>query len=301
MAAEHGSPAAPIHIIPTAIVTGGARGIGSAFVAALLSRGWRIGILDKEGAEDAARSHHDRSDRVVGVACDVGDPLSFRTAFDAVISRWGALDLFVNNAGMVSTMFADSAAQVNVNLLGTIRGTEMAIKFATAGLTRRADPPLLIVCTASSNGLVPADSDLAPVYVATKFGIVGLVRSLRPLASRFGVRVNAICPVTVDTPMVTPYLSDEMVAFLDREGRGGIMPPSTCADALLRLIDDPSLAGDVLTVHPTGSHVIPLDAASPALAQLGLWQETQSADVAGLVSSGLKAAGEGTLPAWSGI
>ena len=65
--------------------------------------------------------------------------------------------------------------------------------------------------------LTPADCDMAPVYVATKFALVGFVRSLQPLAARFGVRVNAVAPVTVDTPMVAGMLPPDVRAFLGRE------------------------------------------------------------------------------------
>jgi NAD(P)-dependent dehydrogenase (short-subunit alcohol dehydrogenase family) len=74
----------------------------------------------------------------------------------------------------------DAARVIAVNLTGTVRGTEFAIKHATRGLTARAQGAgLLVVNTSSTNGLVPADCDLAPVYVATKFGIVGLTRYVK--------------------------------------------------------------------------------------------------------------------------
>ena len=125
---------------------------------------------------------------------------------------------------------------MNTNLLGALRGVEMALKHATRSLTRRAPRPVLIAVTSSSNGIVPADSDFAPVCapprcrrrrpagvsarerlrriapadVATKFGINGAVRAMAPFGERFGVRVNAIAPVAVDTPMVQALgLNDE--------------------------------------------------------------------------------------------
>jgi NAD(P)-dependent dehydrogenase (short-subunit alcohol dehydrogenase family) len=197
-------------------------------------------------------------------------------------------------------MFSQAERIVGINLLGAIRGAEMAIKQATASLTKRAD--LDVIVTASTNGLVPADSDLAPVYVATKFGIIGFVRSLQPLASRYGVRVNAIAPVTVDTPMVAGLIPPEVRVYLETGGRGGIMPSSTCATALLYILDNPSLSGEVVTVHPDapggrGFAIEPL-VASP---WLGAWRDAESAEVAAFVDEGLNAAADGSLPAWSGI
>lgn len=290
-----------------AAVTGGARGIGAAYVDSLLARGYRVAIFDLAGAVDAAAAREAAflEGRVHGFPCDVSNAASFRKAFDEGLARFevSSYTCFVCNAGVVSPLFADSERQVSVNLLGAIRGVEMAIKSATAALTRRAEPPLCIVVTASSNGLVPADSDLAPVYIATKFALVGFVRSLRPLAARFGVRVNAVAPVTVETPMVAGLLPPAVRAFLGEEGRGGVLPASACAAALLRILDDSSLAGDVVAVHPAagaGGRVVPADPGGH-LTFLGAWSEEGSPAVAALVDEGLAAVASGATPGWSGV
>ena len=287
---------------PLAAVTGGARGIGAAYVDALLGRGYRVAVLDVSGAVEAAAARG--SDAVAGFHCDVTDKHSFRSAFDAALAWGGApsFSVFVCNAGILGTLFSDADRVVGVNLMGAIHGCEMAIKAATRSLSQPADPPLSVVITASTNGLVPADSDLAPVYVATKFGLVGLVRSLQPLGSRLRVRVNAVAPVTVDTPMVDGLLPDAAVAFLQREGRGGVLPPQACAAALLGVLDDESLCGEVVVVHPDapggrGFATEPLAAS----AWLGAWRDSGSAEVAAFVDEGLQAAASGVLPAWSGV
>lgn len=192
-------------------VTGGSRGIGKAYVELLLSRGYRVVVFDKDitGGDTT-------NNAVFPVNVDVSDKAAFRVAFDAALVHFEATfyTVFVCNAGIVATLFDQADRVVQTNLMGAIYGAEMAIKLATNGLKDKAmcapssssgpdiATELNVVITASTNGLVPADSDLAPVYVATKFALVGLVRSLQPLASRYNVRVNAIAPVTVETPMV---------------------------------------------------------------------------------------------------
>lgn len=289
---------------PLAGVTGGASGIGAAYVDALLARGYRVVILDVKGAADAAAFRAGLfPGKIVGVECDVADAVKFRAAFDAGLRYFSetSYTCFVCNAGIVATLFAETERQVSINLVGAIRGVEMAIKAATGALTHRAAPSLAVIVTTSSNGLVPADSDLAPVYVATKFALVGLVRSLRPLAARFGVRVNAIAPVTVDTPLVADLLPPHVRKFLDEENRGGVLPPTACSDALLRILDDDSLAGEVIAVHPAagpGGRVVSADP-DGSLSFLGVWSDAGSPAVASFVSEGLEAVAKGDVKAWS--
>ena len=101
----------------TAAVTGGARGIGLGYATALVATGaWRVALLDIDGAADAAAalSAQHGPDCAVGVACDVADTASFRAAWDAVAAALGPLDLFVNNAGIVAPLFANTDRQVAV-------------------------------------------------------------------------------------------------------------------------------------------------------------------------------------------
>lgn len=286
-------------------VTGGARGIGKAYAEALVQRGYCVAIFDINGAVELSAVVNSPT-TFTGFDCDVSDGVSFRSAFNAALQHFGVASyaVFVCNAGIVRPLFSEAARQVQVNLMGAINGVEMAIKVATDGFQHPAPSPvgLNVIVTASTNGIVPADSDLAPIYIATKFALVGLVRSLKPLASRYAVRVNAIAPVTVETPMVADLLPPEAREFLDREGRGGVMAPEVCALALLHILDTPSLSGDVVAVHPNapggaGFAVEPLIASS----WLGAWRADESTEVAGFVDEGLQAASTGDMPAWSGI
>lgn len=202
----------------TALVTGGARGIGLAYVEALLARNYRVALLDLEGAVERAAALNAASaaaespqPRVLGLRCDVGDATAYRAAFDAACAflldpsdAKACLSVVVLNAGIMGCLFQNARRIVEVNLLGTIQGAEMAVKHATHALQRPASQPMLIAITSSTNGLVPADSDFSPVYVSTKFGINGFVHSMAPIGRRLNFRINAIAPVTVMTPMVRP-------------------------------------------------------------------------------------------------
>jgi NAD(P)-dependent dehydrogenase (short-subunit alcohol dehydrogenase family) len=294
-----------------ALITGGGGGIGLAYAKALLNRGcWKVALLDISPGSAEARATELNSTFGAGLAIgfeiDVTNASAYRTTIDHVQGDFGPISLFINNAGVINCWFADIEKQVAVNLIACIRGTEMAIYDATEGLTKKASPQLDIVCTASSNGLIPADSDCAPVYCATKFGIVGFCRSLGCLAPRFNVRVNCICPVTVETSMTDPFFDSDGLTrrFLDSEGRGGVLPPEACAEVLLRIIDDPdpNFAGQVITAHPIGRSeggvVVPVDPGG-ALAHLGTWRAADSEQVSSALDATLKSIAQKEMCAWS--
>ena len=94
-----------------------------------------------------------------------------------------------------------------------------------------------------------------------------------------------------------------MRAFLDAEGRGGLLPPTDVAAALLRLIDDAALCGEVVTVHPAagpGGRPEPLDPAG-RWDYLGAWSERRSEAVRAYVDASVAAVAAGEMPAWSGV
>jgi 3-oxoacyl-[acyl-carrier protein] reductase len=295
--------------ILTAVVTGGAMGIGLAYVDILLERKYSVCIFDICCLQPVIASLLIKyPDAIIrGYSCDVGSDESFRNAYNSALGdmRIDYFDVFINNAGIIRNMFLDIDRQIQVNLMGAIRGTELAIKSSTQSLTKMASKPVLIVCTASTNGLIPADADMAPVYVASKFAIVGFVRSLKPIALRYNVRVNAICPVTVNTPMVQSGITSEIMQYLDTDNRGGILEPRACARALLTLIDNTDIAGEIITVHPSSGESGKVELLDP-LGQfdyLGAWREDNGAgkidiQTKELVDSSFNAIKAGTMPAF---
>jgi len=274
-----------------ALVTGAARGIGKAYAFALLQRGWSVTLVDIDDVQETMKElvtqlGGDTEKRVYGISVDVTNTAQMEQALHKTKDHFGGFDLLVNNAGIAPFFFTNLQQVVNTNLTAVLTTTEMAIRMVTDSLKHPSEKPFLIVNTASTSGLVPADPDLHPVYVATKFGIVGFVRSLKFLAPKFNIRVNCICPATVDTRLSVTDAAT--VAFLNSEGRGGVIDPSVCAEALLMLIDNDSIAGEVVTVHPSvGPKVEPLDALGQ-YAYLGTWSFQKSAEVDHWVNLGIE-------------
>jgi NAD(P)-dependent dehydrogenase (short-subunit alcohol dehydrogenase family) len=189
-----------------AVVTGGASGIGRAIATALVRRGDTVVVadLDKEGAETVAARLSER--RLSGqgtaeaAALDVTDAEQVGALYRDVAERHGRLDLVFNNAGIAVGGRTDELTldhwnrTLDVNLRGVIHGVHAAYPILLAQGHGH------ILNTASLAGLVPAPLMLP--YTTTKHAVVGMSLALRAEAAPKGVRVSAICPGFVDTPLL---------------------------------------------------------------------------------------------------
>lgn len=185
----------------TAIVTGGARGQGAAHAQRLASDGYQVyaaDILDEIGEAEAGRLRESGLD-VTYVHLDVSDENCWRTVMDTVSTRSGRLDVLVNNAGIIHvTAIAeeDTAAWkrlLDINLTGAFLGIRAAIPLMhTAGGGS-------IINTSSIFG--PAGAIGYAAYAASKAGLLGLTRTAALELAAQNIRVNAVCPGGVSTPM----------------------------------------------------------------------------------------------------
>ncbi|HEX2410486.1 MAG TPA: glucose 1-dehydrogenase [Solirubrobacteraceae bacterium] len=181
-----------------ALVTGGASGIGAATARRLAAEGARVAVadLDEAGARDVAGE-------VDGLAIrtDVADAASAREAAAEAERSLGPLDVLVNNAGtdrfafFVNTDEALWDHVLGVNLRGTIAVTHGVLD----GMQRRGGGA--IVNVASEAGRVGSQG--SAVYSAAKAGVIGFTRALARESARFGVRVNAVAPGPIETPLLT--------------------------------------------------------------------------------------------------
>ncbi len=190
----------------TAIVTGGASGIGKALGAELFAQGAHVVLADIDGAaaESAAKMLADANGHatgsIVGRSLDVRDEAAVHALVDEIVARDGHLDLMFNNAGLgIGGQTHEFHKEhwnriIDVNINGVVNGVLAAY-------------PLMIeqghghiVNTASAAGLAPAV--LTAAYTTTKHAVVGLSTALRPEAAAFGVRVSVLCPGVVETPIL---------------------------------------------------------------------------------------------------
>jgi NAD(P)-dependent dehydrogenase (short-subunit alcohol dehydrogenase family) len=186
----------------TAIVTGGASGIGRALCERLGRLGADVTVVDLQAelAESVAAGIRAAGGAARSATLDVTDYPATRALYGDVAGRAGRLDFVFNNAGIWMMGNADAFALedwnrlIDVNLRGTIHGTKAAYDIM---LKQKSGH---IINTASVAGLTPDPGCTA--YAATKHAIVGLCKSLRVEAGRHGIKVSALCPGVVQTPLL---------------------------------------------------------------------------------------------------
>ena len=214
-----------------AIVTGGASGLGAATAKRLSQAGAQVAVLDLH--PDAA------ADGLFAVLADVADDASVRAAVDAVVARFGRLDIVVNNAGIGAqgTVEDNDDAEwlrvLNINLLGMVRVSRAALPHL------RRSPSAAIVNT----GSIAATAGLPEraLYSATKGAVHALTRAMAADHLREGIRVNCVSPGTADTPWIGRLLQKaadpaaERAALNARQPHGRMVSPAEVADAIAYL------------------------------------------------------------------
>ncbi len=227
-----------------AVVTGAGSGIGRAMAVALAREGARViaADLDVHGNSETVRLITEAGGTAVATRVDVTRDVDVVDALQLARDQFGALDILCNNAGIgerADELFGLAGTWrriVEVNLTAVILGTRLGVQAmrGTGGV---------IVNTASMGGIFPMPS--APVYAATKAGVVNFTRSLGYLHAEAGIRVNAICPSVVDTPILASFEPEQQQAMINQLG---LLPPEKIAEGLLELVRDDSRAGAIMRV-----------------------------------------------------
>ncbi len=185
-----------------AFLTGGASGIGRALGEALARRGATVVLADRQLdlAEQVADGIRSAGGQAAAVELDVTDFPAFQRAVQETVTAHGRLDYLFNNAGIGIGgevrlySLEDWNAVLDVNLHGVVHGVQSAYPvMIEQGFGH-------IVNTASMAGLIPSPSVVS--YCAAKHAVVGLSTGLRVEAARFGVRVSALCPGVIRTPIL---------------------------------------------------------------------------------------------------
>ncbi len=250
-----------------AVVTGAGSGIGAATARLLARHGAKVHVADINAAAAAAVAR-EIGGGAVDHAIDVSRPEEVEALAKAVFDGDGRVDILHNNAGIghggdvEQTTVQDWQRVIGVNLLGVAYGVQAFVPRMLQQGGRAT-----IVNTASEAGLIPI-ARMAP-YCASKFGVVGLSESLDAELRSRGIRVVAICPGIINTPIIRAGImrgqlgadQEKIVAFYDKHGAS----PDTVAADVLDAITHPR----PIVVSPRTQVLAPylLHRLSPRLAQ----------------------------------
>ncbi len=181
-------------------ITGGARGIGKATATALVRRGCRVAIGDLD-LELAERSAGEIGGGTLALPLDVTDRASFEAFIGETERQLGALDVLVNNAGImpVTPLVEESPdsvrRQIEINLIGVITGTQLAIE----RLRPRGEGTIVNIASQAGKAGIPGIA----TYSATKHAVVGLSEAVRGELRGTGVEVACVMPTVVNTELTS--------------------------------------------------------------------------------------------------
>ena len=222
-----------------AFITGAASGIGRAAAIAFATEGARVAILDR--STDALRtveaSVKEAGGEVLAIACDVSSPDQVEDAIKQIVDRFGRLDIAFNNAGVENKAapvheidLAEWDRIIGINL----RGTFLCMKHELAQMVKQGGG--VVVNTSSGAGIRGVAGGAA--YAASKHAIIGLTRSAALDYAKQNIRVNAVLPGNIETPMMDRFTGGDIQKAIGLEPVGRLGKPEEIAEAVLWMASD---------------------------------------------------------------
>jgi|HubBroStandDraft_2_1064218.scaffolds.fasta_scaffold366401_1 NAD(P)-dependent dehydrogenase (short-subunit alcohol dehydrogenase family) len=232
----------------TAIVTGASQGIGAGAVNAFLERGYRVVANSRNITKSGAFS---ASDNLVLIDGDIGDPATAAKIAETAVARFGTIDVLLNNAGIffskpfVEYTKADFESLIATNVAGFLYVTQRAVQQM---LAQNSGGSIINVTTTMAQHPIAGIPSTVPMI--TKGGLESVTRCLAIEYAKQGIRVNAVAPGVVDTPM---HESDNKDVLKGLSPMGRLVSVSEVVDAIVYLSEAATVTGEILHVDG-GSH-----------------------------------------------
>ena len=233
-----------------AVITGAGQGIGAAIARLFAAEGARLVLADMRSgpATGVVEEITSGGGEAVFVRADVTSDSDCKRMIDTAIERYGALDILVNNAGIAGKGTVTEATE-------ELWDRVMAVNLKSIFLASRHAVPHMeragggsIVCIASVAGMTGEMGQVA--YNTSKHGVIGLVRCMAYDHAVAGIRVNAVCPGAIDTPLLSPLTEERLTRLEGLHMMRRLGRPEEIARAVLYL------AGDESSFTTGAAHVV---------------------------------------------
>ncbi|HZQ43331.1 MAG TPA: glucose 1-dehydrogenase [Acidobacteriaceae bacterium] len=222
-----------------AFITGAASGIGRATALAFAAEGAHVAILDRsaDGLKAVEEYVKDSGGEVLAITCDVSLPDQVEAAVKKTVERFGRLDIAFNNAGVENK--AAPVHEIDIaewdRIMGiNLRGAFTCMKYELAQMVKQGSG--VVVNTSSGAGIRGVAGGAA--YAASKHAIIGLTRSAALDYAKQNIRVNAVLPGNIETPMMDRFTGGDIQKAIDLEPVGRLGKPEEIAEAVLWMASD---------------------------------------------------------------
>jgi len=221
-----------------AIVTGAGRGIGQATAVKFAHEGAKVVVCDlnQDAIDETVELCKESRGDAFGYVVDVRDPAALRGMVAATIAKWGRIDCLVNNAGIVAdSQFKNMTDEqfdrvIEINLKGVYNCTKAVVDTM---LQQQSG----VILNASS--IVGLHGNFGQTnYAASKFGVIGMVKTWARELGRKGIRANAVCPGFVSTPIIGKIPQKVLKALEERVPLGRLARPEEIANTFAFLASD---------------------------------------------------------------
>lgn len=223
-----------------ALVTGGGSGIGRAIALALVKEGKQVVVadIDTKGGEDTVVQLKDAGSKAMFIKCDVSRAGEIQAMIETIVKEFGRIDYACNNAGIHQALpmpLAESDEETWDRIIAVnLKGVFLCMKYEILQMLEQGGG--VIVNIASLAGLLAEMGSCA--YTASKHGVIGLTKTAAIEYAKKGIRINAVCPAVIETPMseMAPAQVRQMMLSMHPVGRFG--KPEEVASAVMWLCSE---------------------------------------------------------------